>query len=75
LPSISLEQSAGSQQLAQEAENLMKLNPSVRCFVIKNYCVVALGTTMSEAGKQVEAIHAGAESCVKVKPRRTKPST
>jgi hypothetical protein len=53
----------------------MKLNPSVRCFVIKNYCVVALGTTISEAGKQVEAIHAGAESCVKVKPRRTKPST
>ena len=75
LPSISLEQSAGSQQLAQEAENLMKLNPSVRCFVIKNYCVVALGTTISEVGKHVEAIHAGAESCVKVKPRRTKPST
>jgi ribulose-5-phosphate 4-epimerase/fuculose-1-phosphate aldolase len=75
LPSISLEQSAGSQQLAQEAVNLMKLNPSVRCFVIKNYCVVALGTTMSEAGKQVEAIHASAESYMKVKPRRTKPST
>jgi len=43
LPSTNLEQSAGSQELAQEAVNLMKLNQSVRCFLIKNYCVVALG--------------------------------
>jgi ribulose-5-phosphate 4-epimerase/fuculose-1-phosphate aldolase len=74
LPSTILEQSAGSQELAQEAVNLMKLNQSVRCFVIKNYCVVALGATMSEAGKQMEAIQTRAESWVKLKPGRKKPS-
>ena len=58
LPSTSLEQPAGSQELAQEAVNLMKLNQSVRCFVLKNYGVVALGATMSDAGKQIEAIQA-----------------
>ena len=75
LPTTLLEQTAGSQELAQEAVNLMKLNQSVRCFVIKNYCVVALGATMSEAGKQIDAIQTRAESCVKLQPGKKKPST
>jgi len=74
LPSTILEQSAGSQELAQEAVNLMKLNQSVRCFVIKNYCVVTLGATMAEAGKQMDEIQTRAESCVKLKPGKKKPS-
>ena len=64
LPSTGIEQSAGSQELMQEAVSLVKLNRNVRCFVLKNYCVVALGTTMSDAGKQIEALQAGAESKV-----------
>jgi len=75
LPSTNLEQSAGSQELAQEAVNLMKLNQSVRCFLIKNYCVVALGATMSEAGKEMEAIQTRAERYMNPKPGRKKPST
>ncbi len=62
LPSTGIEQSAGSQELMQEAVSLVKLNRNVRCFVLKNYCVVALGTTMSDAGKQIEALQASAKN-------------
>ena len=75
LPSSGVGNSAGPQELAQEAVNMMKLNQSFRCFVLRNYCVVALGTTIADAGKQMEAIQAKAESSVKVKHGKKKPST
>ena len=74
LPSTDVEQSAGSQELAQEAVSLIKLNQSVRCFVLKNCYVVALGTTMSDAGKQIEAFQASAKSRVTSKTGKKKVS-
>jgi ribulose-5-phosphate 4-epimerase/fuculose-1-phosphate aldolase len=74
LPSTVVEQSAGSQELAQEAINVVKLNQSAKCFVLKNYGVVALGVTMSDAGKQIEAIRDSLESSAKSKPGKRKLS-
>ena len=74
LPSTVVEQSAGSQELAQEAINVVKLNQSAKCFVLKNYSVVALGVTMSDAGKQIEAILDALESSAKFKPGKRKVS-
>jgi ribulose-5-phosphate 4-epimerase/fuculose-1-phosphate aldolase len=74
LPSTVVEQSAGSQELAQEAINVVKLNQSAKCFVLKNYGVVALGVTMSDAGKQIEAIRDSLESSAKSKPGKRKVS-
>ena len=64
LPSTNVERSAGSHELVQETVNWIKLNQNVRCFVLKNYCVVAMGTTMAEAGKQIAAIQTRAKSNV-----------
>lgn len=61
IPMTSLEQPAGSQELAQEAVSLVKLNKSARCLVLKNHGVIALGATMAEAGKLMEDIHARAQ--------------
>jgi ribulose-5-phosphate 4-epimerase/fuculose-1-phosphate aldolase len=74
LPSTVIEQPAGSQELAQEVINVVKLNQSVKCFVLKNYGVVALGVTMSDAGKQIEAIRDSLESSAKSKPGKRKLS-
>ena len=71
----SVAQLAGSQELVQEAVNLIKLNPNVRCFILKNYCVVALGTTISDAGKHIESMQVITETHVKVKYGKKKLST
>lgn len=54
IPVTSTEKEAGSQELAKEAVNLLKFNKDVRYFVLKNHGVIALGTTMDEAGKLIE---------------------
>ena len=48
------EKEAGSQDLAQEAINLLKFNKDTRYFVLKNHGVIALGASMDEAGKLIE---------------------
>lgn len=54
VPVTLTEQAAGSQELAQEAVNFLKLNKDVRYFILKNHGVIALGTTMDEAGQLIE---------------------
>jgi L-fuculose-phosphate aldolase len=54
IPVTSAEKEAGSQELAQEAVNLLKSNKDIRYFVLRNHGVIALGVTMDEAGKLVE---------------------
>ena len=54
IPVTSVEKEAGSQDLAQEAVNLLKFNKEVRYFILKNHGVIALGTTMDEAGKLID---------------------
>ena len=54
IPSTGTEQPAGSIELVQEAVNLIKLNDSVRYFVLKNHGIIALGATMAEAGALLE---------------------
>ena len=66
------EQPAGSQELAQEVVNLIKLNQNERYFVLRNHGVIVLGTTMSEAGKLAEEMQNKAESSVKVMPIKKK---
>ena len=58
IPSTELEQPAGSPELAQEAVKLLKLEKDVKYFVLKNHGVVALGTSMDEAGKLLEEMRA-----------------
>ena len=54
IPVTSAEKEAGSQELAKEAVNLLKSNKDARYFVLKNHGVIALGTTIDEAGKLIE---------------------
>lgn len=54
IPVTSVEKEAGSQELAQEAINLLKLNIDIRYFVLRNHGVIALGATINEAGQLVE---------------------
>ena len=54
IPVTASEHEAGSQALAQEAINLLKINKNVKYFVLKHHGVVALGATMDEAGKEIE---------------------
>ena len=75
LPSTVVEWSAGSQELVQEAVNLINLNQNIRCFVLKNYCVVSTGATISDAGKQIESMQVSAETHAKVKSGKKKLST
>jgi ribulose-5-phosphate 4-epimerase/fuculose-1-phosphate aldolase len=56
-PSIDMEQPIDSQELVQEVVRLVKLDKSARYFVLKNHGVVALGTTVAEAGKLMEEMH------------------
>lgn len=53
IPVTSVEKEAGSQKLAQEALSLLKFKRDLRYFVLKNHGIIALGTTMDEAGKLV----------------------
>ena len=55
-PSTAVEQPAGSQELAQEAASMVKMQKTVRSFILKNYGVITLGTAMYEAGKTAEEI-------------------
>jgi IMP cyclohydrolase len=56
LPVTAKEQPAGSQELAQEAANLIKYNKGVLCFILKSLGVVALGTSLTEAVKLLEEL-------------------
>ncbi len=67
IPSTDLEQPAGSEKLSEEAVNFLKLNMSVRYFVLKNHGVITLGATMSEAGKLMEEMHNKAKNSVEFK--------
>lgn len=62
IPVTASEQEAGSQALAQEAVNLLKINKNVQYFVLKNHGVIALGATMDEAGKAIEEAGRGLKS-------------
>lgn len=62
IPVTVSEQEAGSQALAQEAVNLLKINKNVKYFVLKNHGVIALGATMDEAGKAIEEAGRGLKS-------------
>ena len=58
IPVTDTEQPAGSQELAQSAVKLLKLNKDTRYFILKNHGVVALGANMDETGKLIEAMRA-----------------
>lgn len=72
IPMTSLEQPAGSQELAQEIVNLVKLNKNARCFALKNHGVITLGATMAEAGKLMEDMHAKTQDSGKSEGSRKK---
>jgi ribulose-5-phosphate 4-epimerase/fuculose-1-phosphate aldolase len=72
IPSTAIEQPAGSQALAQEAANFVKTHMTVSSFVLKNYSVITLGTTIAEAGKMAEEILNKVPSGLKAKPRKKK---
>ena len=74
IPSTGVEQPAGSQELAQEVVNIVKLNKTSRYFVLKNHGVIALGATMLDAGELTEEMHNKAESSVQVKTSKKRPS-
>jgi L-fuculose-phosphate aldolase len=74
IPSTDVEQPVGSQKLAQETVNLVNLNKSVRYFVLKNHGVIALGETMSEAGKLMEEMQNKAENSVRFKASKKRLS-
>lgn len=54
IPVTSAEKDPGSQELANEAVSLLKFEKEVYYFVLKNHGVVALGTTLDDAGKLIE---------------------
>jgi ribulose-5-phosphate 4-epimerase/fuculose-1-phosphate aldolase len=72
IPSTAIEQPAGSQELAQEAANLVKIHKTVSSFVLKNYGVVILGTTVTEAGTITEEILNKVHSSTKAKSVKKK---
>jgi ribulose-5-phosphate 4-epimerase/fuculose-1-phosphate aldolase len=72
VPSTDIEQPADSRELAQEAVNVLQLNKGVRYFVLKNHGIIALGTTMSEAGALMEEMHTKATGGAKAKTAKKK---
>jgi len=56
IPVTAAEQPAGSPELAQEAVRLLKENPNIRYFILKNHGAVALGASLDEAGKLIETM-------------------
>lgn len=56
-----VEKQAGTQELAQEALALLKLNKGIRYFVLKGHGTVALGSGLDEAGELVEEMRARAQ--------------
>jgi ribulose-5-phosphate 4-epimerase/fuculose-1-phosphate aldolase len=54
IPMTTAEKIAGSSELAEETVNFLKLNKNVRYFILKNHGVIALGTTLDEAGSLIE---------------------
>ena len=69
IPSTAVEQPAGSQTLTQEALDFVNQNKSIKYFVLKNHGVIALGATMSEAGKLMEDMHNKAKNTKASKKR------
>jgi ribulose-5-phosphate 4-epimerase/fuculose-1-phosphate aldolase len=53
IPATSSEKAAGSQELAQQAVELLKTNSKLKYFILKNHGSIALGTNMDEAGKAI----------------------
>jgi len=72
--STDIEQPAGSQKLVEVAMKLIKLNKSIRYFVLKNHGVIALGTTMSDAGNLTEEMHNKAKNSVEFKVSKKRQS-
>ena len=72
LPTTGVEQPADSKELAQEAVNVLQLNKGARYFVLKNHGIIALETTMSEAGTLMEEMHTKATGCAKTKTAKKK---
>jgi ribulose-5-phosphate 4-epimerase/fuculose-1-phosphate aldolase len=72
MPSTDAEQPAGSQELAQQAKNTVNNNKSAGSFILKNYGVITLGTTMAEAGKLAEEILNKHQNGAKAKTDRKK---
>jgi len=60
IPVTGEEIAAGTQELAQEAVNLIKFNNGTRYFILKNHGSVALGASLDEAGKLLEETRARA---------------
>lgn len=60
--STGTERPAGSAELAQEAVDLVRLNNSVRYFLLRNHGVIALGATMAEAGAVMAEMQGKAKS-------------
>lgn len=58
VPITAVEKQAGTQELAQEALALLKLNKGIRYFVLKRHGTVALGSSLDEAGELVEEMRA-----------------
>jgi ribulose-5-phosphate 4-epimerase/fuculose-1-phosphate aldolase len=67
VPSADINRPAGSQELAQEVENLFNSNNNTRSLIIKNRGVITLGKTMSEAAQLTEEIQKKPESGVRAK--------
>lgn len=58
IPVTGDEKPAGTQELAQEAVSLLKVNKGARYFVLKGHGTVALGVSLDEVGKLVEEMRA-----------------
>ena len=72
IPVTSEEYPADSRELAQEAVYVLQLKNGVRYFVLKNHGIIALGTTMSEAGALMEEMHTKAMGGAKTKTAKKK---
>ena len=56
IPITGEEKEAGSRELAEEAVKLLKYSGDLNYFVLRNHGIVALGTTMDEAGRLIEGM-------------------
>jgi L-fuculose-phosphate aldolase len=74
ITSTDIEQPAGSQKLVEETMKLVKLNKSIRYFVLKKHGVIALGTSMSDAGNLTEEMHNKAKNSVEFKASKKRQS-
>ncbi len=72
IPVTSEEYPADSRELAQEAVQVLQLNKGVKYFVLRNHGIIALGTTLAEAGALMEEMHAKVPGSTKIRPGKKK---